>query len=203
MSDPIETPVQQAEAPEQQVNWEARYRGASQVINRLNQEKEQLVREISQLTSELEQLKAQLSAKDREALDKVKASESKLSEFEATIAQLREENAKLKAKLVKVQKAKEIGAPELVELVDALPDLPDERQVETVMKAVADLLDKAVKRREQQLTTGVVPKAAPTSSPTPSSNEEWMAYINSLPLGSKERTKAMEDWWQWGLQNPT
>lgn len=202
MSDETTTPVQ-PETPEQQVNWEARYKGASQVINRLNQEKEQLVKEISQLTSELEQLKAQLSAKDRDLLSKVNEAQSEVENLKKTIATLEEENKSLKAKIVKVQKAKEIGAPELVELVDVLPDLPDETQVESVMKAVANLLENAVKKREAQLTAGITPKTSASAPSTPQSNEEWQRYVNSLPLGSKERNDAMEQWWQWASQNPS
>lgn len=106
-------------------------------------------------------------------------------------------NAKMKTKIKLIQEA---GRPELFAILDSIPNADNE---EAQKKMIADLGAFAVniaKQRETQLTAGTLPGTENPQSNTPAlpkSDAEWSVYVNALPLGSLERTKAMDQYFAW------
>jgi chromosome segregation ATPase len=202
MTDNAEPTPEQQQPPVQQGNsgtdWEARYRGASTVINRVTAEKDALQVKLDAALAEIEQLKAQTGLKDTEKTVAVGERDKQIQELLQAKSALETENTQLKALSLKVKVAKKLGRPELIEVADTIPNVTDEAALETLMASVADWGSKLVKAREEQLLSGVTPpagsiQAAPAA---PASSEEWQKKINSTPFGP-EREKLMNDWWAW------
>jgi chromosome segregation ATPase len=195
------TPDQQTHSGQQGnsgTDWEARYRGASTVINRLTAEKENLQGQLDASKAEAEQLRAQLGLKDTEKTAAVSERDKQIQELLQAKSALEAENAQLKALGLKVKVAKKLGKPELIEIADTIPNVTDEAALEALMSSVADWGNKLVKSREEQLLSGVTPPAGPIQAApaAPATSEEWQKRINSMPFGP-EREKAMNDWWAW------
>lgn len=199
-----EQQVQEVEAKpqtsgQQDVNWEARYKGSVTKINQLMERIKDLESQLAARASEVEQLKSQLSIKEVEKDTAIGEHSKKISELAAEIERLKAENSKLNAFRAKVDVIKELQRPELVKIMDKIPDLEDRDALKSVLQDFASFVDEAVKQREEQLLSGIIDRreGVPSKSATPRTQEAWMEYINSLPLGSIERSKALNDYGDW------
>ncbi|HMN11162.1 MAG TPA: hypothetical protein PKD55_02410 [Bellilinea sp.] len=194
-------PVQQ-EVPEQQtpsIDWEARYKGASQKINELMEKSKTLEGQLASRTSEIEQYKTQLSMKDVEKDTSIGEYRKQLEKVMADKSAADKELAELRAMKAKVEVVRELDAPHLMKIIDKIPYVEDPDAMKTIIKDFADWGNEIAKEREKQILAGVTP---PISSVTqakaaPKSSAEWEAHINSLPVGP-EREKAWADYWSWG-----
>ena len=194
------TPEQQV-PPAQQApgtDWEARYKGASTVINRLTTEKENLEGQLTASKAEAEQLRAQLGLKDTEKSTVVGERDQKIQELLQANSALKAENETLKALSLKVKVANKLGKPELLAIADTIPNVTDETALETLMTSVSDWGNTLVKKREEQLLAGVTPPAGSIQAnpADPASSEEWQKRVNATPVGP-ERDQVMNDWWAW------
>jgi len=183
------------------VDWEQRYKGTGPVINKLTTDNNTLQAQIATLTSQLEQAKAQVGLKDVEKLAAVGERDKQLQQLIEAQTQSTAELARLKALELKLKVAKKLGKPELMEIADTIPSVTDEAALEQLMSSVAEWGDKQVLQREKQIMSGVTPgvSSTPAAPTTPSTQEAWQAHVNSLPVGSPERKKAMDAWWSWGI----
>jgi len=70
------------------------------------------------------------------------------------------------------------------------------------MADIAGFADSAVKAREAQLLAGVTPQISSVASQkaVPASEKDWIDHVNSLPLGSPERAKAYDSYYEWLTQ---
>jgi len=95
--------------------------------------------------------------------------------------------------------AKDLNRPELIRIADNIPNLTDEEALTTVMKDFASFADDMVKARETQLMAGVTPPVGPggNAPSQPQTPKAWEEKIESLPMGSKERAKAMDQYGDW------
>lgn len=211
MSDPVvPTPGQQDPSPVQPgnttpapagVDWEARYKGASTIINQLTADKQALQAQLTQALSEKEQALAQLALKDTEKSVAVGERDNQLKAIVEANSNLEQEVLRLRALEAKVKVANKLGNPGLLPILDTIPNVADEAALETLMKQVSDWGNSLVKNRESQLLAGSAPAATPTpvSDALPQDNKGWQEYVGKAPLGSPEREQRMNAWRDWGL----
>jgi hypothetical protein len=208
MPDPID-PAQQATAPVQQSAVpanppagfieQARYTGVVQAVEKLTLDGRSKDTQIAQLTSEIERLKGEAVVKDTEKTIAVGERDKQLQTLVEHNKSTDAEIADLRALKLKMEVAKELGKPELIKIADRIPNLTDREVLKTVMSDIAGFADEAVREREKQLMAGITPTipSIATTAVAPGSEKDWDSHINSLPLGSKERTQAYDRYYEW------
>lgn len=201
-TEPTNTAPQQAAQQPQTPpgeDWKKRYDGSVRKIEELVTTNRQLQADLEAKTSQIEQLQSQLSLKDTEKDVAVRERDKNLQDALATNQEMTGELESLRALKLKLEVAKELNRPELIRIVGNIPDLTDKEALTTVMKDFAGFADDLVKQREAQLLAGVTPPVSPggTSPSSPQTSEAWTEKINNLPLGSKERSKAMDEYGDW------
>jgi hypothetical protein len=151
----------------------------------------------------LEQSRSQLSVKDAEKLAAVGERDKRLQETVLAKTTLEAQVTELQAMKLKIDVAKKMGRPDLLQILDSVPAMSDPAALETVLATFADFADGKVKAREKELLAGITPPygGGGTAQPaTPSSDGEWTKFIESKPLGSPERAKAMDDFWNFKMK---
>lgn len=178
---------------------QARYNGLVKKVEELTLAKRELETQLTAKSSEAEQLTGQLAIKDTEKTvavgERDKALETSMTENQSLQAELTE----LRALKLKLEVAKELNRPDLVKILDRLPNLTDKEALTVVAQDFLGFADDAVSEREKQLTSGITPAIGPVSEApaTPASPQGWEDHINSQVLGSPERAKAMDDYGDW------
>ncbi len=210
MPEPITpTPEQQVTTPAQQVqqvtpppqgeDWEGRYKGLVPTVQKLTEQVKAIQAELAAKVSEIERLNGQLGLKDVEKTAAVGERDKTIQELTQTSQSYQAEMARLKALELKVKTAIELKKPELIGLMDTIPNVTDPEALKTIMKSIDDYAALQVKTRETQLLsgTGMPAGGAPAPSAGPQSQEEWMKAIEKSPLGSKDRAQLMNDYGDW------
>lgn len=198
--DEATNPAEQTSGSQQQVDWKARFDGQVRKIEELTLRNRDLESQLAEKSSEIEQLRAQLALKDTEKSAAVGERDKTIQELVTSKSSLEEELARLRALALKVKVAKDIKRPDLLPVLDTIPDMSDEEALKNVLTTLSSYADNLVRERERQLLAGVTPaiSAGAAEAPgVPKSEQEWQQFINSLPLGSKERGKAFDDYWNW------
>lgn len=206
MTEEVQTPVEQVapQTPPQQgqnpVDWKARYDGLVRKVEELTLANRALNEQLAAKTSEMEQLRGQLVVKDTEkqvsVSERDKLLQQAVQEKQALEAQL----AELKGLALKVEAINELGRPELLKIAGRLPSMTDKEALKTVLQDFAGFADELVQKREKDLLAGVTPalsSAGNVKTGLPASENEWENHINSLGLGTRERQKAMDEYWNW------
>jgi len=197
------TPEQQDTTPAQQAggnpadNWEARFKGLQTKYNVLVNANGELESQLADVTSKLEHYEKQLAnmSVEKDSLtnqhkNKIDELTSKLTEYEGNLSELKQYQLKVKV-------AREMGHPELVKVIDSIPNSEDEEAIKNAFKNILDLTSDFVKRREEQLIEGLSPgEAGGDESVLPASEQGWMDYIDSFQLGSKDRVKAQDQYFE-------
>ena len=96
--------------------------------------------------------------------------------------------------------ARELKQPELITIADTIPDITDEEALRVVMTHIADFARMQVKQREDQLLAGTTLMAGASGGglpASPASDDAWHNRIESLALGSRDRSKALEEYGKW------
>lgn len=179
-------------------DWKARYDGANRKIQELVEAQKSKDEQLARYLSEVEQLKSQLSLKDIEKSAALSEREKRLQETIQAKTEADIELKKLKSMVAKVEAIKALNRPELLKVMDKIPEIEDPEALKGLFSDLASFADDAAAAREKQLLAGVTPvDAGARSSTQPSSEKAWMEHIDSLPLGSKERQKAFDEYWVW------
>ena len=174
----------------------ARFDGLVRKVEELTLTSRGLDAQLVAKSSELEQLKSQLSLKDTEKNVAVGEREGKLTTLVQENSTLKNELDGLRALQLKIKVIQEIGNPDLLGVIDSIPSMTDPEAMKTTLQALSQFADKAVQRREEQLRAGWTPPVAAGSVASgPASAEAWTDKINSLPLGSSERQRAFDDYY--------
>lgn len=181
------------------VTDEKRLGGAILKIEELTIANRALVSDLAARDLKIEQLGVQLG---QVGIEKTVAVGERDKNLEAVITEkqaLDTEVIALRAYKMKVETAAKLGAPELITLIDRIPDMVDQEALETVMNDFLGFRQDGIKERETALLAGVTPPAPPIQNvpTTPTTDKAWSEYCNSLPLGSPERMKAQDDWFVW------
>ena len=183
----------------QQENWAERFKGQVRKLEELTLANRTLTTDLTAKTSETEQLRAQLGIKDVEKAAAIGERDTQLqTSIQASTAK-DTELAKLRAFKLKVDVARELKQPKLLAILDKLPDMTDHDALKSVLSDFANFADDAVKEREQQLMSGITPPLSGGNAvaSTPTTSNGWEEYINKLPLGSKDRAKAFDEYGTW------
>jgi hypothetical protein len=199
-----------------EINWEERYKGQVRATQLAVESKKSLEEQLLTQASTSEQLKAKLDLGAQEKTVAVGERDKQLEvllksnqTLEAEMSRLKSLESKLKVanKLEsKLKVANKLGRPELMQLVDHIPNLEDEEVLETVMKDFADFADQQVKVREDQLMSGLSPSAVqPSATPTtPQTAQDWERALMAQPDGPKEKAALLNDYGDWlGKQHNT
>ncbi len=209
MPDDTTTPGEQTAAggSQQQVaqslttnfDWKARFDGQVRKIEELTLRVRDLDGQLAAKTSETEQLRAQLSLKDTEKTAAVGERDKTIQELTQSKTSIEGELGRLRGLELKVKVAREMGRPDLLRVLDTIPNMSDESALKTVLGTLSEYADSAVREREKQLLSGITPPISGSAkgAGVPASEKEWQEQINNLPLGSKERAKAHDDYWNW------
>lgn len=210
MSDETPTPVEQTNSPGSQqqaaasasnsIDWKARFDGQVRKIEELTLRNRELEGQLAAKASDIEQLRAQLSIKDTEKTAAVNEREKTIQELTQSRVTVEDEIRRLRGLEMKVRVAREMDRPDLLRVIDTIPMVTDEAALRSVLETLSDYADNAVRDREKQLMAGVTPaisNGGAKGSGAPASDEEWQNFINRLPLGSGERSKAHDDYWNW------
>jgi hypothetical protein len=203
MTDTPATPGEQApsrqQAPEGYIE-KPRFDGLVRKVEELTLSNRAFSDELAQKTSEIEQLKAQLGIKDTEKMVAVSERDKQLQEKVQKLTELEKENKELRALKLKLDVIKKIGRPELLKIADKIPAMDDPEALEVVMKDFAGFADELVQAREKQLLAGYTPGLNAAQSAAigkPSTEAEWNRHVETFELGSPERQRAMDDYWDW------
>ena len=177
----------------------ARLNGALTKIQELTLLNRNLTDRLTALTQSETSLKADLTQKES-------LWAAQQSEFTTKITGAEQEKAQLAAKLaaadalkLKLKIVQELGAPQLYNVLDVVPDSTDEAVLRPALQKLAQFAGAIAQTREQELLSGVTrtEKAPENNIQLPSTDEGWNKYIASLPFGSPEYQKAMDAWHTW------
>lgn len=197
----LQPPVQQSQTtpPSQSEDWEGRYKGSVKKIEELVISNRDLLAQLAEAKSQVERLNADLGLRETEKVVAVSERDKQISDLVSKSSDAEKELAALKALQLKVKVATELGRPDLLALADHIPNVTDEGVLKTIMTDFSKFAETAVKAREQQLLAGVTfaGGVSPTATSTPQSDAEWQNLINSQGLGTKERSKAFDDYYTW------
>lgn len=178
---------------------QARYNGLVKKVEELTLQLRETEGQLAGKTSVEEQLTGQLAVKDTEKTvavgERDKALQTSLEENQAQTTELIE----LRALRLKLEVARDLQRPDLVEILDRLPNLTDKEALTTIAKDFLGWGDNLVQARETQLKAGVTdPISSVVTAPVkPSTSQGWEEYVNSIPLGTPERSKAMDEFGDW------
>ena len=189
------------DTPQQQnTDWEARYKGLVKKVEELTLSNRTLNEQLTAKSSELEQLRSQLVVKDAEKVSVVGERDKLLQSITQEKVALESELTDLRGLRLKIEAIQELGRPELLKIAHRIPGMTDKDALKVVLQDFAGFADDLVQQREKQILAGVTPplSSAGNAHPNqPASEQEWETHINSLGLGTKERGKAMDDYWTW------
>jgi predicted RNase H-like nuclease (RuvC/YqgF family) len=179
-------------------DWESRFKGLQRKYNTLMEADGVKDEQLSKLQAEKERLEKQVDQLSVEKDSLSKDNQTKIDELTSTLTEKEQELAELSQIQLKVEVANDLGHPELLQLIDAVPDTDDRDQVEKAMKSIIGFTKSQVEKREQQLTDGLMPgETSNDRTPKPETEEGWNDYIESLTLGSDEYNNAMDAYFNW------
>lgn len=199
---PVEPPAP-AGPPDGYVE-QARFTGAIQKIEELTVANRDQATRLDTQTSELELLKLTASSKDQETTIVVGERDKLLNASADEVRALNTEVTTLRAYKRKVEMAKKMGRPELINTLHIIPDMEDDEALQAVMTDILGFRDTGVEQRERELTSGIIPSTTHIEAVDvkPTTDEGWKRYVNSFPTGSKERAAALEEQGDWMYPKP-
>lgn len=177
----------------------ARLDGALQKIQELTLANRALSDQNAALTKEKAALMAETGNKESTWQAQQSEFTKNLESAKQTQAQLEAELAKSNALKLKMKVIEELKAPQLYSIIGVLPDVADEAVIKEKATQLASFAGQISQLREKELTAGVtlIPQGPAAANALPTSNEGWQQYVNGLPFGSVEYTKAMDNWHSW------
>jgi hypothetical protein len=190
----------QGAAPQQQTDWQARYNGQQVKLQQNAATIQALSSQVAELQQQVANLSVQLGAKDGEHTTQVGQRDQTIQALNQEVSSLKTQIATLQGLQSKLSIVKKLNRPELISIMDAVPASEDPAQLEQLFNNLIGFTDSMVQARERQLTAGVTPTGGGNgvpSKPKPATSQDWEKHLNSLPLGSKERETAMNDWYAW------
>lgn len=192
------TPSGQQGPPEGYVEKE-RFSGAIKKIQTLTTELETKGDTISQLNSKIEQLSGEVAAAKAEKQTIVGQRDETIEQHITTNKELEQELKQLRTFKRKVEKAKEMGRPELIKVLDIIPDMEDEEALETAMQDVLSFRDEGAQARESELKSGIMPSSSSIENvpDKPTTEEGWERYVQKFDEGTQEHQQAMDEWGDW------
>jgi chromosome segregation ATPase len=175
-----------------------RFTGAMQALQEKDEALKAAQAKLQEKASEVERFQKDLAVKEAEVGVTLSQRDKMLEEASQKAKELEQQNLALQANMLKVQVANEIGHPELVKILDTIPNMADKDSLTTVMTQIAGFANEQVQQREQQLLAGTTPGTSPVQQgptyPNAGDDKGWESYLASLEPYSKEYNQALEAW---------
>jgi hypothetical protein len=172
----------------------ARLNGALQKIEQLTLSNQALTASLNDVTQKYQALQQQAVTKEAEWNAKAGEFTTKLTAAEQSAATSSGQVQKFEAQNLKLKLIGETRRPELYAMLDVIPD-GDEAATKAFIQKMGTFADGLVKSREHELLAGVThTETVVNTKPLPTTEQGWSEYINSFPLGTKERADAMNEW---------
>jgi chromosome segregation ATPase len=179
-------------------NWEERFKGLQRKFNALMDAKGDLDSQLVEQRSKKEELEKQLATLSNEKESLTNENKKKIDELTSQLNEKEQTLSELSQMQLKVKVANDLGHPELLQLIDTIPNSDSPEQIEQSMKTILGFTKAQIERREQEITEGLMPgETSSDGAPLPSSEEGWQDMIDKLPLGSSERSEAMDHYFEW------
>jgi hypothetical protein len=175
----------------------ARLNGALQKIQELTLANRTLTDRLTALTGEKATLTADLQQKESAWQAQQSEFTTKLASAEKTAAEKDAQLSKFQAMQLKMKIIGELGATQLYSVMDVIPDTADEASLKASIEKLAKFAGQVAQTREKELTAGVTTIEQNQGPQLPSNDKDWEKYINSMPFGSPEYQKAMDQWHSW------
>jgi hypothetical protein len=176
----------------------ARLDGALAKIQELTLANRALAEQIATKDIQLGDLTAKVTTLEAEKGQLVGQHTTALKELNDKYTDAQGQLAQKEALERKLSAIKTSGHPELLAIIDSLPVAEDDEKQLQVINNMAAFATDLVKKREAELLAGTTDGSsgigAIHAKDKPTTSEGWQAYINSLPLGSKERQAAFDEW---------
>ncbi|MCK5308044.1 MAG: hypothetical protein KAJ73_05480 [Zetaproteobacteria bacterium] len=195
--------VQPSGDPEGYVKTE-RLTGAIQKIQTLTEEAKLRDLEQAALSQKITALEVDLGVKDLEVKTAVGERDTQVEAEKLSKAEAEKKLVDAEQTLRKIEIAKKLKHPELIEIIDTIPNFENDELQEKAMQDIVDFSDIRVKQREEQLLSGVTPSITSTDDNTPAdpaSNDGWKAKIAGESDAAK-RSAMYDDWYKWQQANP-
>jgi hypothetical protein len=190
-------PAPPAEPPDGFVETK-RFTGAIQKIQTLTEELRDKDQQLAAMNSTIEQLKQQQAVKDAEVQAGYGERDAKLEEALLEKRKIESDAAALKGKLRKVDLAKELGHPELIQIIDTIPTFEDDDLQKKAMEDILSFSESRVKAREESLLAGITPGAPPVAPPQeqrPTTDEGWEKLI-AAETSAQKRQALFDEWFE-------
>lgn len=198
---PDQQPSGQQTAEQRATYWENRYKGTGPTFNKLTQERNDLRNQVTQLTAENEELKAQLSLKDTEKTVALGERDKHIQNLLVSASEQEADLKRLRALERKLKVTKDLHAPELIEVMDTVPDIDNEEVLKTMMENILNWGKSQVTAREKELLAGITGSGSPapvTTTVLPTNVSDWQKYVSEAADGSEEKRKRFKQWSEWG-----
>ena len=194
------TSGQQPAGTQSTENWEDRFKGLQRKFNVLMETKGELEGQLVEQRTKREEIEKQLATLSNEKESLTQTNQQRIEELSAQLQEKEQSLSELSQMQLKVKVANDLGHPELLQLIDTIPNTDDVEKIEGAFKTILGFTESQIKQREVQLTEGLMPgEAASDGSPMPSTEQGWNDYIDGLPLGSDERSNAMDKYFEWTM----
>ena len=176
----------------------ARLNGALQKIQELTLANRALAEQLATKDVQLGDLTAKFTKLEAEKGQLVGQHTTALKELNDKYTDAQGQLAQKAALERKLAAIKTSGHPELLAIIDSLPVAENDEKQLQVINNMATFATELVKKREAELLAGSTDGSSGVSAPhakeKPTTSEGWQAYVNSLPIGSKERQAAFDEW---------
>lgn len=195
------SPEQQAPSDFDLSNYveKSRFTGAIQKIQKQSEDMTALQAEITKKNSELEQLQVRLAEEGAGHQALVGQRDQSIQELHSSRSELENELKQAKLDLQKVAIAREIGRPDLIEILDTIPGVEDPEAMKNIMTNIASFAENQVQKRESELLSGMTPGVtsvanAETQYPDGQDSDAWQKLLGGLDPYSKEHDQALKAW---------
>jgi hypothetical protein len=179
---------------------QARLTGALQKVQELTLSNRALLETNNSLNATLGQLQAQVAADGASVKATAGEHTSILQSLTKERDELKKELEKAAATKLKIRLITEAKRPELFAILDSIPNAADDAAQKVVIDNLGAFAVNIASQREAQLLAGSTPGSNNPQTVTtalPKSDKDWSVYLNTLVLGSPERTKAMDQYFAW------
>jgi len=177
-----------------------RFTGAIQKIQTLTEELRVKDQEQAALNSQIEQIKQQQAVREAEVTAGYGERDKQLEAALKDKLSVEAESGLLKNKIRKIDMAKELGHPELVNIIDTIPTFEDDALQKKAMEDIIGFSQNAVQAREDSLLSGLTPAVSPTTpvgDALPASDEAWSKAIE-VEEDPTKRKIMFDQWYDWG-----
>ena len=176
----------------------ARLDGALQKVQELTLANRTLTEQLAVALSQVGQTQGTVAQKDAEQAALTSGHASALQALQTKLDDATKVIAANATEKMKIDALKAINRPELIAILDSLPVGADIEATKIAYQKIASFGDSLSHKREAELLAGVTTttgQGGPITPPEPTTEKDWIAYVNAQPFGSPARQQAWDKYW--------